>query len=194
MVRLTRSEQQARTHEHLLRAGREVFLRRGFLGATVEEIAADAGYTRGAVYKHFGSKEGLWLAIVEADAGTHFDGLRTALRQAGDRDGLIAVLGGTANEEAAKWTAVTAEVLAATAQQPEIATQVAALQQRHDDQVVALLTEHFERLGIHPTLPVEHLVITVGALGIGLALRQAVIQGTGPDVLTQILKMMLPST
>ena len=92
MSRLTRAEPQQRTHEHLLDAGRQVFLRRGFLAATVEEIAADAGYTRGAVYKHFGGKEGLWLAIIEADAATHLRQLRNALAQATDRDDLIAAL------------------------------------------------------------------------------------------------------
>ncbi|MFD4641790.1 TetR/AcrR family transcriptional regulator [Lentzea sp. NPDC058436] len=194
MARLTRTEQQARTHEHLLLAGRQVFLRRGFLGAAVEEIAAEAGYTRGAVYKHFGGKEGLWLAIVEADAGTHLDGLRKALGRTGDRDDLIAVLSGAANEEAAKWTAVAAEVLAATAQQPGIAAQVAALQRRHDAQVVALLTEQFERLGLEPALPVEQLVVAVGSLGIGLALRQSVMREAGQDVLTQVLRTMLPAT
>ena len=194
MARLTRIEQQARTHEHLLRAGRQVFVRKGFLGAAVEEVATEAGYTRGAVYKHFGGKEGLWLAIVEADAETHFAGLRTALERTGDRDDLIAVLAGVADEEAAKWTAVTAEVLAATAQQPDVAAQVAALQQRYDDQVAALLTEHFERLGLDPVLPVEQIVVAVGALGIGLALRRAVVREAGSDVLTQVLRTMLPST
>ncbi|SEQ98504.1 TetR/AcrR family transcriptional regulator [Lentzea albida] len=194
MARLTRVEQQARTHEHLLRAGRQVFLRKGFLAASVEEIAAEAGYTRGAVYKHFGGKEGLWLAIVEADAGTHLDGLRQALGRTGDRDELIATLGGAAHEEAAKWTAVTAEVLAATAQQPQIAAQVAALQQRHDAQVVTLLAEHFERLGLDPVLPVDQIVVVIGALGIGLALRQAVLREPAADVLAQVLGTMLRST
>lgn len=194
MVRLTRAEQQARTHEHLLRAGQEVFLRRGFLGATVEEIAAEAGYTRGAVYKHFGGKEGLWLAIVEADAGTHLQGLRGALDQATCRDDVIAILSGATGEEAAKWTTVAAEVLAATAQQPEIAAQVAALQQRHDDQVAALLAEHLRRLGLEPAMPLPRLVVLLGALGIGLALRQVVVKGSDSRaVLVPVLEAMLPT-
>ncbi|MFE0028645.1 TetR/AcrR family transcriptional regulator, partial [Amycolatopsis sp. NPDC059021] len=105
MNRLTRAEQQRRTHEHLLEAGRQVFLRRGFLAATVEEIAADAGYTRGAVYKHFGGKEGLWLTLIEADAGTHLRGLRKILARATTRDELIAALtpADATGKDAAKW-------------------------------------------------------------------------------------------
>ncbi|MGI5506855.1 TetR/AcrR family transcriptional regulator [Lentzea sp. CA-135723] len=189
-MRLTRAEQQARTHSELLSAGRQVFLRRGFLAATVEEIAADAGYTRGAVYKHFGGKEGLWLAVVSADAGTHLEGLRAALSSASSVDGLVAVLSGIA--DAAKWASVAAEVLAATAAQPEIAARIAEVQRQHDAQVTALLEEHVARLGLTPAMPVRQVVVLLGALGIGLALRQAFLDATDArTVLSQTLKSAL---
>ena len=174
MARLTRVEQQQRTHAQLLSAGRQVFLRRGFLAATVEEIAADAGYTRGAVYKHFGGKEGLWLAIVELDADAHLQALGSALADATTRSDLVAALAPPFTSDAAKWSAAAAEVLAATAQQPDTASLVAAIQQRHDDAVVSLLAEHVQRLGLTPSMPLPQAVILLGALGIGLALRQAV--------------------
>ncbi|MFD5096737.1 TetR/AcrR family transcriptional regulator [Amycolatopsis thailandensis] len=195
MIRLTRAEQQQRTHERLLDAGRQVFLRRGFLAATVEEIAADAGYTRGAVYKHFGGKEGLWLAIIGADADGHLRGLREALALAATREEVIAALNpvDVADKDAAKWSAAAAEVLAATAQQPETATLVAAIQRRHDDEVAALLAEHSRRLGLEPALPLEQVVVMLGALGIGLALRQTVAPAADPAaILTHVLETVFP--
>ncbi|WP_037312031.1 TetR/AcrR family transcriptional regulator [Amycolatopsis orientalis] len=197
MTRLTRAEQQRRTHEHLLDAGRQVFLRRGFLAATVEEIAADAGYTRGAVYKHFGGKEGLWLAIIEANAETHLQGLREALAQAATRDDVIAALApvDVADKDAAKWSAAAAEVLAATAQQPENAALIAAIQRRHDDEVVALIEEHSKRLGLEPAMPLHQAVVMLGALGIGLALRQTVAPAADPAaILTHVLNTVFPPT
>lgn len=191
MARLTRAEQQAQTHEHLLRSGREVFLRQGFLKATVEEIAAEAGYTRGAVYKHFGGKEGLWLAIVEADADLHLQGLRAALDRTTCRDDVISVLSGAPDES---WTKAAAEVLAATAQHPEITARIAALQARHDDRVVDVLAEHVERLRITPALPLPQLVVMLGALGIGLALRQSVAPAGDPGaILAHVLEAALTS-
>ncbi|GLY46459.1 TetR/AcrR family transcriptional regulator [Lentzea sp. NBRC 102530] len=173
-------------------AGRLVFLRRGFLAATVEEIAAEAGYTRGAVYKHFGGKEGLWLAVVSADAGTHLEGLRAALSRTSSADELVAVLSGVADAEAAKWAAVAAEVLAATAAQPEISAQIAAVQEQHDSQVVAVLEEHVARLGLTPALPVRQVVVLLGAVGIGLALRGSFLTGTDARaVLSHVLKSAL---
>ncbi|WP_238019871.1 helix-turn-helix domain-containing protein [Dactylosporangium sp. AC04546] len=92
MTRLSRAETQERTHAQLLAAGRAVFLRRGFLAATVDEIAAAAGYTRGAVYKHFGGKEGLWQAILDATADAHLAALTAAFQAARSRADLLAAL------------------------------------------------------------------------------------------------------
>ncbi|HWO64231.1 MAG TPA: helix-turn-helix domain-containing protein [Umezawaea sp.] len=196
MARLTRAEQQRRTHEQLLEAGREVFLRRGFLAATVEEIAADAGYTRGAVYKHFDGKEGLWLAIVDGHAEAHVRWLGEALARATTRDELVTALlpADLLDEGAARWSAAAAEVLAATARQPEIAARVAAVQERHDELVVALLAEHSERLRLEPSMPLSRAVVMLGALGIGLALRDAVAPtAESAAILTHVLAALFPA-
>jgi AcrR family transcriptional regulator len=54
------------TRKRLLEAARAVFLREGFHGATVEMVAAEAGFTKGAVYSTFASKADLFLALYEA--------------------------------------------------------------------------------------------------------------------------------
>ncbi|MET7403712.1 helix-turn-helix domain-containing protein [Dactylosporangium sp. NPDC005572] len=90
--RLSRAETQERTHARLLAAGRVVFLRQGFLAATVDEVAAAAGYTRGAVYKHFGGKEGLWQAILDATADAHLAALTAAFAAARTRADLLTAL------------------------------------------------------------------------------------------------------
>jgi AcrR family transcriptional regulator len=60
-----RSARKAQTRARLLQAAAEVYARRGFGGATLDEVAAEAGFTKGAVYSHFGSKENLLLALLE---------------------------------------------------------------------------------------------------------------------------------
>jgi AcrR family transcriptional regulator len=60
-----RSARKAQTRERLLQAAARVYARRGFSGATLDEVAAEAGFTKGAVYSHFGSKENLLLALME---------------------------------------------------------------------------------------------------------------------------------
>jgi AcrR family transcriptional regulator len=60
-----RSARKAETRARLLEAAASVYAKRGFNGATLEEVAAEAGFTKGAVYAHFGSKENLLLALLE---------------------------------------------------------------------------------------------------------------------------------
>src|SRR5205814_4880168 len=62
---LTRREKQEQTRERLLEAAASVFARRGYQQASVEEIAAEAGFTTGAVYSNFAGKEELFLALAD---------------------------------------------------------------------------------------------------------------------------------
>src|SRR5437588_2291320 len=60
-----REEQKALTRRRLLEAADAVFARRGFHGASVEEIARQAGATTGALYSNFAGKEDLFLELFE---------------------------------------------------------------------------------------------------------------------------------
>ena len=63
--RISRSKRQAETRGELLAAAARVFARRGYDGASVTEIAEEAGYSHGAVYSNFAGKEDLFLALYE---------------------------------------------------------------------------------------------------------------------------------
>ncbi|HEY0704709.1 MAG TPA: helix-turn-helix domain-containing protein, partial [Candidatus Acidoferrales bacterium] len=65
---VVRSRQQARTdatRRKLLAAAEQIFARTGFEAARLEDIAAKAGYTRGAFYANFDSKEDIFFALLE---------------------------------------------------------------------------------------------------------------------------------
>ena len=62
--RLSRAESKENTHRLLLEAARSVFVRLGYQGATLDGIAAEAGFTKGAVYWHFRNKEALFLELL----------------------------------------------------------------------------------------------------------------------------------
>jgi AcrR family transcriptional regulator len=63
--RRTQAERREGTRGRLLDAAVLVFARRGYYAAGVAEIAAEAGCSTGALYDHFGSKEKLFLAVME---------------------------------------------------------------------------------------------------------------------------------
>ena len=84
----TLSKQQLRTQEtqaRLLNAAEEVFVRDGYEAAQLDEIAARADRSKGAVYTHFKSKEDLFLALFEHRTRSYIDGLLTNLRKCANR-------------------------------------------------------------------------------------------------------------
>jgi AcrR family transcriptional regulator len=93
--RLTRTERQEQTRQALLDAAARVFVNRGFQGSSVEEISAEAGYTRGAFYSNFSSKEELFVELLRDRVYTRYtsmteDALRDpehvpTLQQTGER-------------------------------------------------------------------------------------------------------------
>jgi len=92
--RLTRAQAKEQTRERLMEAARRVFVERGFHATTIDEIAEEAGYTKGAVYSAFESKADLFLAILEERMRRRADELRriashvsslAELTQAGER-------------------------------------------------------------------------------------------------------------
>jgi AcrR family transcriptional regulator len=70
-ARLTREQSKANTRDRLLAAARRVFARSGFHGASVEEIASEAGFSTGALYSNFDGKEDLFLVLMEREIDEH---------------------------------------------------------------------------------------------------------------------------
>jgi AcrR family transcriptional regulator len=63
-VRLTRAQQQAQTRERLLAAAERVLARHGYGGASIDLVTAEAGYSKGAIYSNFESKEAVFLELL----------------------------------------------------------------------------------------------------------------------------------
>jgi AcrR family transcriptional regulator len=71
-----RAAMSAETVERLLAAARCAFARQGYAAASMDALCAEAGLTRGALYHHFGGKEGLLEAVVrriDAEIGARLD-------------------------------------------------------------------------------------------------------------------------
>src|SRR5437762_11255550 len=62
--RPTREERKAQTREELLEAAARVFARKGYRAASVDDVSAEAGYTKGAFYSNFESKEDIFATLV----------------------------------------------------------------------------------------------------------------------------------
>src|SRR6516225_7223491 len=88
IIMQTLSKQQLRTPEtqkRILDAADEIFVRDGYEAAQLDEIAARAGRSKGAVYTHFKSKEDLFLALFEHRTRTYIEALIASLRKCTSR-------------------------------------------------------------------------------------------------------------
>ena len=117
-ARLTRAESRAQTRSALLDAAARVFVERGFAGASIEAIAAEAGYTRGAFYSNFSSKEELFVALLQERG---FELARSQAREsAGLTAGEIGARAAAVHEATAGWMIrLFLEVLAHAGRDPE---------------------------------------------------------------------------
>lgn len=69
MPRLSRAESMALTREKLLQSALAQYVSRGYAGVTIEKIAEGGGFSRGAFYAHFPSKEAIYLELIRVKAG-----------------------------------------------------------------------------------------------------------------------------
>lgn len=72
----------AETREHILAAAMQEFGSKGFIGGSLEAIAAQAGVTKGAIYAHFKSKEHLFTALMEIQVEDENDAIEEEIAQA----------------------------------------------------------------------------------------------------------------
>ena len=89
----TRQAERTRlTRRKLLDAAKRVFAKDGFEAARLEDIAAGAGYTRGAFYAHFESKEDIFFALLDEWVGERIESLTSALLRHDDPQGKLTAL------------------------------------------------------------------------------------------------------
>jgi AcrR family transcriptional regulator len=80
--RWTRERRLEHTRSLLLDAAEDVFAEKGFAPATLDDIAHAAGYTKGAIYKHFATKEELFLAVSDRYWRRYFDNFAEVMASA----------------------------------------------------------------------------------------------------------------
>lgn len=92
-ARLTREQSRAQTRERLLASAAVVFAREGYAGASVDRIAEEAGYSKGALYSNFASKDELFFELIDFYAGGQADELCRRLDAASGDEAIATVCG-----------------------------------------------------------------------------------------------------
>jgi AcrR family transcriptional regulator len=138
-------ERAAVTRDLLLSAAELVFARVGYERAQVEEIAEAAGFSKGALYAHFKSKEELFLGLYETKTASYLAKLRHALDSAPTREGKIDAFRSFYIDLSKEkdWALITLEVKLFIRRHPEVKERLRQIDEHVGDGVEGALTRLF---------------------------------------------------
>jgi AcrR family transcriptional regulator len=184
------SQTAASSRRQILDAARRVFACRGYEGASIGEIASEAGFSKGALYWNFASKEELFFALLDEldDQLRPLISSSTAAPEKLDtpeqlsRD-LAGVLAG-----AHDLVLLFHEYSALAVRDPTVAERYAKRNAQLRSELASSLAAHYAAVGLPLSIPVEHIATTVMALVDGLSIQQITEPAAvPPDLFGQIL-------
>jgi AcrR family transcriptional regulator len=154
MEPLTQDRRRQLTREHLLAAAAQVFAERGFHGATLDEVARVAGFTKGAVYSNFASKDDLFLALFRANYEREMEGLVSILGSSGvppgDRlDDFVALIQKESGQTSAT-SLLNQEFWLYAARNPEARARLVAIDEEAIQALADLLQSERRHEGLEP--------------------------------------------
>jgi AcrR family transcriptional regulator len=193
--RLTRAEQRERTRAALIDAAGRVIAQRGLHGASIEAITAEAGYTGGAFYANFESKEELfaellrervfkaWRDILAENASPR----RPTSRELGEISAALH------RHPDSRWIIGLWLELMANAGRDERFRKIAADLWRETRAFgAALMTAAYDAAGREPPAPPEHLMTAMIALENGLSLQHYADPEAVPlELLPELMDLLL---
>jgi len=175
-VRLSRAERREQTRQELLTAAEACFVSHGFHASSVDEVAERAGYTKGAVYSNFASKEDLFFAVYERRVEQVLTEVVPGLRHAGAERAFDQLAAGAIQrrDRADGWRAVFFEFWAHVLRHPELRERFAAIHARFLEPMGEAVRQLADDRGL--TLPSDvtasQVAVAWNAMEVGLALER----------------------
>jgi AcrR family transcriptional regulator len=194
MKRLSRAEQVGRNRALVLDAARRVFLARGYHAATLEQIAEEAGFSKGVVYSQFDSKADLFLALLEARISERaVENARLAESLPGDLPSLLDHLA-RGDQATPGWLLLVIEFRVHAARDPELSRRYAAAHARTVEALAGVLAAVCARNGQAPAIPARRLAEVLLAFSAGATLEQAADPAAlgGRQVAAQLAQVLGP--
>jgi AcrR family transcriptional regulator len=200
--RLTRVEQSRRNRDLVLAAAGRMFLVRGYHGASLEQIADEAGFSKGVVYSQFESKADLFLVLLEqriderkGDNARFVEGL--VMRDGFTLDHGLRALAEHVTERDradAAWGLLVIEFRVHAARNPDLNRRYGEVHERTVSGVAGIVATIYDRAGQTPPLPARELARMLLTVGAGARLEQATNSEVLPNALVAELLARVPSS
>jgi len=182
--RLSRKERQAHTRARLMRSAASIAAQRGLERASLDAVAEHAGFTKGAVYANFESKEDLFLSMLDVRFAERLAELDRILSSEDDPDtqaraaaaGFLAAI-----ESDPQWERLFFEFTVYAARNEDFRAELVARYRTMRERIAELLAARAARLGIEPVLPPEQVATMTFAMANGIALERLLEPEAVPD-------------
>ena len=194
------SARRAQTRDRLMDAALDVFAERGVLAASVEEVCERAGFTRGAFYSNFATKDELCVALLtracELDYGAAASALEAVQRPVpGGGDPLESAIGAffAAHPRDPQRVLAQTELMLHAAREPGIRDAFLRLHEEASRTFAHIVTEGVRYAGYELTAPVEQVVMLLGAAYERAALLSLIDGSIGDHGTRELLTTVLRS-
>lgn len=176
-------ERSEATRARLIRAAEKIFARDGFEAAKLQEIAAEAGYTRGAFYANFESKEDLFLALLEGEISSRISTVEQMTRDLTDpkeklhafREFFLTIC------QDRRWSLLALEFKLFAVRHPEVKARLTAMNRRLVGPRIGLLQAIMEGSGRKlPTSP-QAVAMSLSAVTNALSLEHMLDRSLMPE-------------
>lgn len=175
MGRITRKESHALTRERLVETAYQLFMSDGYNATSLDKVAAEAGFSKGAVYSNFATKHELGLAVIDVLHLERALSLATAVADTETVDDRLDAFAKWAEDNIGDvgWTALEVEFATSNRRVPGVNEALASRRRELTAALADLIEQQATDLGIELPVPAEDAAVQLLSLGIGLGVQRA---------------------
>ena len=190
---VSRAERQVKTRASLITTAREMFLTDGYAATSLDRVALEAGFSKGAVYSNFAGKEQLCMAVLDSIHEEQIEGVLSAFAKDVDLDGRIDAFVEWAREGLGKprWTALEVEFAGVARQSPYVAEALVKRHREITDALTQLIEGVVAQEGLDITLTPRQAATALLSLGIGLGAMRSLDSSLDVDIFGGIIRALL---
>ena len=194
-AQMSRREKQQHTRSSLLRAASKVFCRTGLEGASVDEVAQTAGYTKGAFYANFKSKEELFLVMLDERFARELQRIDAALAGSGEphteaRAAAADFIHFAGDED---WPRLYFQFVAHAARDEEFRQELATRQQAMREKLADTFARWKQGLDQdnQPPLPMEEVAAMIYCMDDGFLVDRMIEPGLSEELYARMIEIFL---
>lgn len=190
---ISRAERQALTRESLIAKARDLFLADGYAATSLDRVALEAGFSKGAVYSNFAGKEELCMAVLDSIHEEQIEGVLSAFAKDTDLDGRIDAFVEWAREGLGRprWTALEVEFAGIARQSPYVAAELIKRNREITDALTELIAGVVSQENLDITLTPRQTATALLSLGIGLGAMRSLDNSIDVDIFGGIIRALL---